>query len=206
MWDCIINLRDKWLGTKSTIKTPVYDSMINQLNEIHLGVQEVRKRISEDKQLMIKELRKRNAIIEMMIENLPDMLWFKDVDGKYVYANKAIREGLLFSDNPVGRTDIELAMDAKERFGDRNHTFGEVCGNSDLDVLENNYLGKRYVESGLVKGELLVLEVNKSIVTLDGEVIGVIGSGRDITEYREELIEHGEIDVFKRNEFINKDV
>lgn len=200
------SLCSKWLGTRSTIKTPVYDSIIKQLNEIHLGVQEVRIRISEDKEMLIKELRKRNVIISTMIENLPDMLWFKDTEGKYMYANKAIRDGLLFCDKPIGKTDIELAENAKKMFGDRNHTFGEVCGNSDLDVLENNYLGKRYVESGLIKGELLVLEVNKSIVTLDGEVIGVIGSGRDITEYREELIKNGEIDVFERNEFINKDV
>jgi hypothetical protein len=55
---------------------------------------------------------------------------------------------------------------------------------------------------------MLHLEVNKSIVKLDdGEVLGVVGSGRDITEYREKLLKSGEdMDVFKENEFKNKDV
>ena len=101
---------------------------------------------------------------------------------------------------------MELAYAAKEKYGDREHTFGEVCGDSDKDVLENEYESKRYVESGKVKGKMLHLEVNKSVVKVDGEIIGVVGSGRDITEYREELIENAQIDVFEKNEYINKDM
>ena len=140
-----------------------------------------------DKQLLLKELCKKDAIISAMIEKLPDMLWFKDVDGKYIYANKAIRENLLLDENPEGKTDLELSYAAKQEYGDREHTFGEVCGNSDKDVLEND------------------LEVNKSIVKVDGEIIGVVGSGRDITEYREELIGNAQLDVFEKNEYLNKD-
>ena len=101
---------------------------------------------------------------------------------------------------------MELSYAAKEVYGDREHTFGEVCGDSDKDVLNNEYESKRYVESGKVKGKMLHLEVNKSVVKVDGEVIGVVGSGRDITEYREELIENAQIDVFEKNEYINKDM
>ena len=86
-------------------------------------------------------------------------------------------------------------MITQEEYGDREHTFGEVCGDSDKDVLENEYESKRYVESGKVKGKMLHLEVNKSVVKVDGEIIGVVGSGRDITEYREELIENAQIAV-----------
>ena len=182
--------------------------MIRQLREIHEGIQDVRKSIVSDKQLLLKELQKKDIIMQAMMEKLPDMLWFKDVNGKYVYANKAIKEGLLLDNNPEGKTDVELALNAKAKFGERNHTFGEVCGNSDIDILEHEYTSKRYVESGKVKGKMLHLEVNKSIVKLDdGEVLGVVGSGRDITEYREKLIQSGkDVDVFKENEFKNKDV
>lgn len=38
--------------------------------------------------------------MQAMMEKLPDMLWFKDVNGKYVYANKAIKDGLLLDNNP----------------------------------------------------------------------------------------------------------
>ena len=191
---------------KSVVETPIYDNMIQQLQEIHEGIQEVRDSLRMDKQLLLKELYKKDVIINAMIEKLPDMLWFKDVDGKYIYANKAIRENLLLDENPEGKTDLELSYAAKQEYGDREHTFGEVCGDSDKDVLENEYESKRYVESGKVKGKMLHLEVNKSIVKVDGEIIGVVGSGRDITEYREELIENEQIDVFEKNEYLNKDM
>ena len=190
---------------KSAIETPIYDNMIQQLQEIHEGIQEVRDSLRMDKQLLLKELCKKDVIISAMIEKLPDMLWFKDVDGKYIYANKAIRENLLLDENPEGKTDLELSYAAKQEYGDREHTFGEVCGNSDKDVLENEYESKRYVESGKVKGKMLHLEVNKSIVKVDGAIIGVVGSGRDITEYREELIGNAQLDVFEKNEYLNKD-
>ena len=191
---------------KSAIETPIYDNMIQQLQEIHEGIQEVRDSLRMDKQLLLKELYKKDVIISTMIEKLPDMLWFKDVEGKYVYANKAIRENLLLDENPEGKTDLELSYAAKQEYGDREHTFGEVCGDSDKDVLENGYTGKKYVESGKVKGKMLHLEVNKSIVKVDGEIIGVVGSGRDITEYREELIGNAQLDVFGKNEYLNKDM
>ena len=190
---------------KSVIETPIYDNAIQQLQEIHEGIQEVRDSLRMDKQLLLKELYKKDVIISAMIDKLPDMLWFKDVNGKYVYTNKAIRENLLLDENPEGRTDLELSYAAKQEYGDREHTFGEVCGDSDKDVLENEYEGKKYVESGKVKGKMLHLEVNKSIVKVDGEIIGVVGSGRDITEYREELIENAQLDVFEKNEYLNKD-
>jgi PAS domain-containing protein len=190
---------------KSVIETPIYDNMIQQLQEIHEGIQEVRDSLRMDKQLLLKELYKKDVIISAMIEKLPDMLWFKDVDGKYVYANKAIRENLLLDENPEGKTDLELSYAAKQEYGDREHTFGEICGDSDKDVLENGYTGKKYVESGKVKGKMLHMEVNKSIVKVDGEIIGVVGSGRDITEYREELIGNAQLDVFEKNEYLNKD-
>lgn len=197
--------RRKILGCDSNC-TPVYDSMLRQLLDIQESIKEVKAELIYDKEILLKELKKRDLIIKAMIEELPDMLWFKDIDGKYIYANKAIRSGLLFDDNPVGKTDVELAINAKSKFGNENHTFGEVCGDSDSDVKENNYTGKRYVESGKVKGRMLHLEVHKSIVIMDGKPIGVVGSGRDITEYREDLLSKTpDNDIFARNEFINKD-
>ena len=187
------------------IHTPLYDSMLQELRVIVDEIKAVKDQLHKDKQMLEEELIKRDVIIHSMIEHLPNMLWFKDTQGKYLYANKAIRENLLLSSNPIGQTDVELAKQAKLVWGDREHTFGEMCGNSDKDVLANNYVGKEYVESGKVKGKILHLAVNKSIVIVKGKILGVVGSGRDITLYREELINSGKEDIFKVNEFSNKD-
>lgn len=112
----------------------------------------------------------------------PDMYWAKDIYGRYIIANKAIRDGLLFSNHPYGKTDVELAIAQKARIGDRNHTFGEVCGNSDETVLLHEK-PLRFVEWGKVNGEMLILEVHKNIMRdNDGNVVGTVGIGRDITD------------------------
>ena len=197
-------IRRVCIGSKK--KTPIYDSMLKQLEDIQKCLKEVKDELTFDKEVLLKELKKRDVIISAMIEELPDMLWFKEVNGKYLYANRAIRDGLLFDDNPAGKTDMELAIQAKELFGEEEHTFGAMCSNSDDDVLKNEYTSKRYVESGKIQGKMKHLEVHKSIIRLDGEVIGVVGSGRDITDYRESLQSIDKsVDVFAVNEFINKD-
>lgn len=123
-WFC--RFKCLWLGSGCKVKTPIYDSTAER--EIREGIQDVRKSIVSDKQLLLKELQKKDIIMQAMMEKLPDMLWFKDISGKYVYANKAIKEGLLLDNNPEGKTDVELALNAKAKFGERNHTFGEVLG------------------------------------------------------------------------------
>jgi hypothetical protein len=150
--------------------------MASQVDHLHIT-------ISRD----IAELEYANAqkelILQQIIDCLPDMVWFKDLEGKYVYANRSIRDGLLMCANPIGMDDLTLSDRAKKVYGSDNHTFGEKCANSDAITLERKE-PSRFLESGKVKGETLYLEVFKNIVRgQNGEILGVCGSGRDLTEY-----------------------
>ena len=49
---------------KSVVETPIYDNMIQQLQEIHEGIQEVRDSLRMDKQLLLKELYKKGLLYE----------------------------------------------------------------------------------------------------------------------------------------------
>jgi PAS domain S-box-containing protein len=128
-------------------------------------------------------------LLNLLTENLPDMLWIKDKDGVYIYANKAICEGLLMAKDikePVGKTDVFFALREREAHKeDPNwHTFGELCFNSDQVVIDANKPMK-FEEWGNVKGKLLYLEVNKApFYDENGNIIGTVGSGRDITELK----------------------
>ena len=176
------------------------DAMASQVDHLHLT-------ISRD----IAELEYANAqkelVLQQIIDCMPDMVWFKDLDGKYVYANRAIRDNLLMCKNPTGYTDLELAKRAKEIYGDQNHTFGEKCANSDTITLKNE-TQSRFLESGKIKGNTKYLKVFKNIVRdQDGHIIGVCGTGRDMTEYVE-AYRAGDCrkceaasDIFKRYEF-----
>lgn len=193
-----------WINPK--VETPIYDSMCNRLAKLQVDIKYLRKDLKYEKDVLLKEIRKKEVIVQAIINQSPDMFWGKDTNGKYMFANKAIKDNLLCDDNPIGKTDIQLAKQAKKTYGDKNHTFGDMCLNSDKDTIKNKYINKEYVENGKVKGKMLHLSVKKSIVVLDNEVIGVVGSGRDITDYREDLIRNNQEDIFKANEFVNKDI
>ena len=118
-------------------------------------------------------------------DTIPDMMWSKDIDGRYIYFNNAIIKGLFYNMNykyVLNLTDLEITAKCKLLVGGENHTFGEVCGNSDLVVLKN-LKKERFLEWGLINGKEVYLEVYKAPFYRDGEVIGTVGTGRDVTEW-----------------------
>ena len=119
-------------------------------------------------------------------DTIPDMMWAKDINGKYIYANEGILLGLFYGTdyrNVIGKTDIELAKICKSIAGDENHTFGEICGNSDIVVLDTLRKG-RFLEWGLIDGNEMYLEVFKApLYDSNGNIVGTVGTGRDVTEW-----------------------
>jgi PAS domain S-box-containing protein len=121
-------------------------------------------------------------LFESMAENMLDMLWAKDTNSRFLFANRAIRENLLCSDEEdvLGKSDLEFAE--RQRALGNVHTFGELCVDSDKIVLETGVAG-RFEEDGLVRGRYLALDVQKSpLYDRNGVLIGTVGTGRDVTD------------------------
>jgi len=138
----------------------------------------------------IKDLKEHNSeLLEFLTEYLPDMLWVKDIDGKYLYVNKAICNKLLMAKDtqePLGKNDLFFAKREHEAHKDKKnwHTFGELCANRDYVAAENNKPMK-FEEYGNVKGKLLYLEIYKApFYDKNGNILGTVGTGRDITELK----------------------
>lgn len=120
----------------------------------------------------------KKSITEAIERCTPDMQWAKDLNGCYVYANEAIRSGLLMCPNPIGQTDLEIAGIRTIEESDA----GETCFGSDLETL-NEMKPMRFIEEFTINGHTLVLDVHKAPMYNDkGECIGTAGIGRDITE------------------------
>ncbi len=123
--------------------------------------------------------------LKLISKHLPDMLWAKDLEGRYLYANDSICKNLLMAtpDEVIGQVDVFFATRERNKHPQNKqwHTFGELCFNSDYVVLEN-MKPMRFEEYGNIKGELVYLDVNKApLHDEEGNLIGTIGSGRDIT-------------------------
>ncbi len=126
-------------------------------------------------------------VLKTLAVNLPDMLWIKDLQGSYLFANQALCNGLLMAENldePIGKNDVFFATREREKHKDNPdwHTFGELCFDSDQQVIDSQQ-PMRFEEYGNIKGKIMYLEVHKApFYDEQGKLLGTVGSGRDITE------------------------
>lgn len=147
--------------------------------------------MEEKRNNAISQSRENELLFNAMADNMTDMLWAKDIEGKYLFANKTIRNELLICDDedPIGKTDIYFAQKQKhigEILGVNDyHTFGEKCVASDKIVLETESTG-RFEEFGNISGIFTILDVSKSpLYNKKGYIIGTVGMARNITHMRE---------------------
>jgi PAS domain S-box-containing protein len=125
-------------------------------------------------------------IMRLMSDTMPDMLWAKDLNKQFIFANKSICENLLYAkdtDEPIGKTDSYFAAREREsRPSDSSwYTFDQQCTDSDSVVL-NELREMQFHEHGNVRSKLLHLEVHKApLYNEGGKLIGIVGSARDIT-------------------------
>ena len=128
-------------------------------------------------------------MLRSLCDNVPDMIWAKNLDKRYMFANKAMCEQLLIThdpNEPLGKDDLFFADRERAAHPDNPnwHTFGELCQDSDAITLRNG-AASQFEESGNVRGELLVLDVRKApFVNELGQTVGVVGTGRNVTEQK----------------------
>ena len=140
----------------------------------------------EDLRIEKESRQKERNLFLSVLDHLDDMIWAKDIYGKYIVANKAFREKFCYGitwNELQGKTDVELSVEFKKLVGEENHTFGEMCANSDVTVQETK-IPKKFLEEGNINGKLMKLVVNKSpVFDHRGEMFATCGSGRDVTEW-----------------------
>lgn len=136
--------------------------------------------ISEQKKKE-KELEGRKEILRTIIDALPETIFYKDRDSRFIGYNKSF-ESYYRERNVqeiIGKTDLEI-YDDKEVAKEFIAFDQEVIRSKEVKYFEQTITRK----DGSVK-----IEENKKIPVLgaDGEVWGVVGLSRDITE--EKLLE-----------------
>ena len=131
------------------------------------------------------EILQSSNFLKLVSKHLPDMLWAKDLEGNYLFANEAMCKNLLMTtpEEVIGKKDLFFAARERNKYPDNPqwHTFGEICSDTDFIVLEH-MKPMIFEESGNIKNKLTYLEVHKApLIDANGNTIGTIGSGRDVT-------------------------
>ncbi len=128
------------------------------------------------------------VLLSTLTDAVPDMLWAKDINGHYLFANQAVCEQMLLTSKSevIGQDDLSLASieRAKHPGNKKWQTFAEQCIESDKEVLEQQQ-PLRFTASGYVKGHKAYLDIYKEpFYDENGLLSGTIGAARDITHQK----------------------
>ena len=187
----------------------------NQTGSRLIVIQDITEQVTWQKEIQAGEERyhEMSAMFRLLADNTEDFLWAKDINNQYTFVNKTMCDRLLIADSvyePIGKTDIYFA--ARERVAHPEnpewHTFGEICADTDIITLQKGK-PQQFDEFGNIQGKFLFLDVHKAPIRDEsGNLIGVVGTGRDVTLTKQlekersnalELLQQSEVNLHKIN-------
>lgn len=125
-------------------------------------------------------LAQEKALMQSLIDSIPDLIIYKDLEGVYRVCNQSARRILGKSQQEViGKTDFELFPEA----------LAQTHRDHDLHALNGQISIRREKWITFKDGTQRLLEIEKTpFVDDQGMMLGIIGVGRDITD-RQQAIE-----------------
>jgi two-component system, sensor histidine kinase len=172
------------LETVSSENKPSYRELEERIAQLETELRDREKMEVVYKKILSKDSDVYN-LTRAIIDNVPNLIWAKDLENRYILANQSSCDILLKCSSPLeveGKNDMLFAH--RERKNGHIHTFGEQCVTSD-EIVKFSGKKKSFIESGIIRGKGLVLEVTKSpIFNRAGEIIGTVGCGQDVTKIR----------------------
>jgi len=131
-----------------------------------------------------QRLAESEANLRAILDNIPYLVWLKDVDSRFVAVNQSFFKttGKASLDEVIGKSDFDLWP----------HDLAQKYRKDDLEVMEKR-AQKLTEEHSLDQGDISWVETFKApILDRDGKLLGTTGFARDITERKraEEMVKH----------------
>ncbi|MGD0725912.1 MAG: PAS domain S-box protein [Spirochaetia bacterium] len=162
--------QERWVSTTKTLLRNAHGDII--------GFVGVGRDITERKRAE-RKLEQERALFSTVIDNLPDHIYLKDRESRFVLANKplALWMGAAAPEELVGKTDHDLfPQELADKFrGDELQII--ESGQSKINLEETTQSASGSIHS--------VLTTKIPIIDHEGMVTGIVGIGRDITERRQ---------------------
>ena len=129
-----------------------------------------------DKKKLIDELRERKAMLDTILDTIPQSIFWKDKEGRYLGCNKAFAKSIGIEDMDliVGKNDVELRLELET---EKNKA-------EEMEVIATGISQMHITESKLRKdGKYLWNDISKIPLTdSNGKVFALLGIIEDITE------------------------
>ncbi|WP_025209462.1 sensor domain-containing protein [Hippea sp. KM1] len=140
-----------------------------------------------------EKYRESEKFLRQIADLVPDLIWAKDVNKRFIFTNKATCKTLLNTENtdePIGKTLDYFVRKIKQKrpSDDSYYTIDKICNQTDNKVLASKK-AEQFEEAGNIKGKRVYLDVIKvPWFEENGSLKGIIGTARDIT--KQKLIEN----------------
>ncbi len=167
------------------IESGAVDFITKPINpEILRGKVKVFLELHEQKQSLEREIEKRriierrlshsNALMKSFLQSIPDLIFYKDLDGKYLEFNQAISTFKQQENKYIKRKTYQKLITTADL---------DTYLSTDKEVLGTGKKIKLEMWGTWPDGKRVLFETHKNpILSENNEVIGVIGISRDITE------------------------
>jgi PAS domain S-box-containing protein len=146
--------------------------LVDELAVLRQRVAELEGAEAERKQA---EAAEEHNLLHTLIDNLPDYIYVKDAEGRFVIANMAVvrQMGLTTLDELVGKTDFDFFP----------HELAERYYAEEQVIIQSGHALYDYEGPTVDAGEERWVSTTKvPLRDAQGEVMGFVGLGRDITE------------------------
>ncbi|HKM94579.1 MAG TPA: PAS domain S-box protein [Prolixibacteraceae bacterium] len=128
-------------------------------------------------------LRERN-MMSALIDNIPDTIYFKDLDSKFTRINKSQAKLLGFEnpDDAIGKSDFDFFEHAQEAY------------NTEQEIIRSGQPVINQVYKHLLNGQDIYLSDTKiPLMSTNGKCVGTVGITRNITNFKlaeDAMLEH----------------
>lgn len=159
------------------------------------------------RKMHIEALDRERSLMDVLMDNIPDSIYFKDRDSRFILASRGMAE-LFRVDSPeqlVGKTDFDFfeAEHAQQAYDDEQEIIR--TGKPIVGLMEKETWPGRPVS--------WVTSTKMPLRDSQGEIVGTFGISRDMTEYRRmenklavhaEMLEKANADLEARNQDLDE--
>ncbi|MCE5175814.1 MAG: histidine kinase N-terminal 7TM domain-containing protein [Bacteroidales bacterium] len=169
-------------------------------------ISDVTEQISKEMKIRAGEERYKsmNNLFRLMVDNMSDMLWAKDLKRNYIFVNKAICDDYLKAvdtEEPIGKDEMYFMEREKKNNPDHLSEWYnmDISSESSDERIIRTGKPEHFEASGNVNGESFAIDVRKApIFDEKGDMIGLVGSARDVSIQKQVMNE-----INKRDTLLN---
>lgn len=131
-----------------------------------------------DRKIAEQDLTWEQYLMLSLLDNIPDAIYFKDKESKFIRINKALSDRFMLNDplKAIGYTDSDF-------FG-QEHAIDAISDEQEIIRTGKPLINKEEMEVWLDKPPTWVLTTKMPLKNINGEIIGTFGISRDITELK----------------------